>query len=60
MFRSILRLSPQDTLAAAYLATGKIAPAHQGVDLNVGGAAVCEAIAEVTGVSKAKVGLCKL
>ena len=55
MFRSILRLSPDDTLPAVYLATGRIAPAHQGIELNVGGAAVCDAIAEVTGVSKAKI-----
>ena len=55
MFRSILRLSPEDTLAAVYLTTGKIASAHEGIELNVGGSAVCDAIAEVTGVAKAKV-----
>jgi hypothetical protein len=53
MFRSILRLSPQDTLAAVHLTTGKMTA---GVDLNIGGAAVCEAIAEVSGVAKKKVG----
>ena len=51
MFRSILRLSPQDTLAAVHLTTGKMTA---GVDLNIGGAAVCEAIAEVAGVAKKK------
>ena len=50
MFRSILRLSPQDILAAVMLTTGKIAPAQEGIELNVGGSAVCDAIAEVTGV----------
>jgi len=51
MFRSVLRLSPEDTLACVYLTTGKIAPASEGTDLNIGGSAVCAAIAEVTGVS---------
>jgi hypothetical protein len=55
MFRSILRLSPQDTLAAVHLTLGKIASAHEDIELNVGGAAVCDAIAEVTGVGKAKI-----
>jgi hypothetical protein len=55
MFRSILRLSPKDTLAAVYLTTGKIAPAHEGIELNIGGAAVCDAIVQVTGISKARI-----
>ena len=55
MFRSILRLSPEDTLAAVYLTTGKIAPAHEGIELNIGGAAVCDAIVQVTGISKARI-----
>ena len=36
-FRSVLALSPADLVAAAYLATGKVAPDYEGMELNVGG-----------------------
>ena len=54
MFRSILCLTPEDVLPAVYLAVGKIAPAHEGVELNVGDSAISDAVAEVTGVSRSR------
>jgi hypothetical protein len=35
-FRSVLALGPQDLVAVAYLATGKVAPDYEGIELNVG------------------------
>jgi hypothetical protein len=39
-FRSVLALSPQDIVPAAYLASGRIAPDYAGLELNVGGGTV--------------------
>jgi DNA ligase-1 len=41
-----------DLRAAAYLACGKIAPEHEGLELSVGGSAVSTAIREATGVTR--------
>ena len=54
MFRSIYALAPEDLTAAAYLVTGEVAPAHENVELNVGGSIVMQAVSEVSGVSRSK------
>jgi DNA ligase-1 len=38
-----------DDLVPIYLCTGKIAPAHEGIELGVGEALIIKSIAEVTG-----------
>ncbi|GAB4816048.1 hypothetical protein N2152v2_003094 [Parachlorella kessleri] len=53
-FRSVLALSAADLVPAAYLATGKVAPDYEGMELNVGGSTVSAAIVEATGVSKGR------
>ncbi|KAL6766970.1 LIG6 [Auxenochlorella protothecoides x Auxenochlorella symbiontica] len=52
MFRSVLALSPDDLVATAYLATGKVAPDYEGLELSVGGGTVGAAIREAMGVSR--------
>ena len=42
----------EDLLPAAYLTCGKIAPEHEGVELNVGGSVISAAIREATGVTR--------
>ncbi|KAL0029207.1 hypothetical protein WJX79_003015 [Trebouxia sp. C0005] len=54
MFRSILALSPEDMLQAAYLTIGKLAPDYENVELSVGGSTVAAAVVEATGTSRAK------
>lgn len=54
LLASILALNPQDLLPALYLATNRIAPDFEKAELNVGGATVAGAVAEVTGVSRAR------
>ena len=44
----------EDLLPAAYLTCGKIAPEHEGVELNVGGSVISAAIREATGVTRQK------
>lgn len=48
MFRSILALCPEDMLPAVYLTTGKLAPAHENLELSVGGSLISDAIKEVS------------
>lgn len=45
---------PDDVVATAYLTMGKIAPEHEGTELNVGGSIISTAIREATGVSRQK------
>ncbi|KFM27440.1 DNA ligase 1 [Auxenochlorella protothecoides] len=60
MFRSVrvrpsgvvMALSPDDLVATAYLATGKVAPDYEGLELSVGGGTVGAAIREAMGVSR--------
>lgn len=47
-------LHAEDLCAAAYLACGKIAPEHEGLELNVGGSIISAAIREATGVTRAR------
>ncbi|KAK9793179.1 hypothetical protein WJX73_007861 [Symbiochloris irregularis] len=54
MFRSVLELSPEDLLPAAYLVSGRLAPDYENLELKVGGATVAAAVTEATGVSRAK------
>lgn len=45
-------LYAEDLLPAAYLVCGKIAPEHEGLELNVGGSIISAAIREATGVTR--------
>lgn len=47
------RARAEDLIAAAYLACGKIAPEHEGLELSVGGSAISAAIREATGARPA-------
>jgi ATP-dependent DNA ligase len=52
-FRSVLALGgAEDVAAFAYLALGKVAPDHAGLELGVGCATAAAALAEATGVSR--------
>ena len=49
-FRTILAAgTPEDLLAAVYLASNTIAPQHEGVDLGIGDATLIKMLAEATG-----------
>jgi hypothetical protein len=52
--RSVAALSPQDLLPSALLVLGKVGPDHEGVEVNVGGAMVGQALEETTGVTRDK------
>lgn len=52
--RSVLALTPEDLLPAAYLACGRIAPDHQGLELSVGGSTVAAALVASTGVARGR------
>ncbi|KAL7544884.1 hypothetical protein ACHAWF_008242 [Thalassiosira exigua] len=52
MFRSILALSPESTVAAIYLTIGTLGPEHQKLELGIGGSAVAACVSEVAGVSR--------
>lgn len=54
MFRSVLAIAPDHLLETVYLACGKIAPDHLGVELNVGGSIVSLSICEATGSKRSK------
>lgn len=54
MFRTLLALAPGDMMQATYLTFGRVAPEHEGVELNVGGSTVAAALSEATGVSRAR------
>ena len=54
MFRAILASTPDDLLPAVYLTMGKVAPDHDGVELNVGGKTVSDAVCEVAGTTRRK------
>ena len=54
-FRTILASSPDDLLAAVYLASNTIAPQHEGVDLGIGDATLIKALAEATGRKEAAI-----
>lgn len=55
MFRSLLALSPEDVLPAAYLCTNKIAADHENVELNIGGTLVTSALEEACGTNRSKI-----
>ena len=54
-FLRVLRRAPNDLLPVVYLTLGRVANAHDGVELGVGHAAVAAAVAEVTGASRRRV-----
>lgn len=51
-FRSILILSKDDILKAAYLFLGRLAPDYVGIELNIGGSTVSSAITDALGISR--------
>jgi len=48
-FRTVIATTPEDLLVTVYLATGSVAPAHAGIELGIGDAAIIRAVAESTG-----------
>lgn len=55
MFRSLLVLSPEDVLPAAYLCTNNIAPDYENMELNIGGSIVIAALEEACGTNRSKI-----
>ena len=51
-FRSILLLSKDDIIKAAYLFLGRLAPDYKGIELNIGGSTVSSAITDALGISR--------
>ncbi|KAL2651262.1 hypothetical protein R1flu_019390 [Riccia fluitans] len=49
VFRTVIATTPEDLLAVVYLAANKIAPAHEGVELGIGDAAIIKTLAEAYG-----------
>eukprot|EP00793_Prasinoderma_coloniale_P005802 PRCOL_00004276-RA len=47
--RTIATLTPEDMLPAVYMFARKLAPAHEGVEMNVGDAALIKTLCEATG-----------
>lgn len=52
MFRSILALSPESTVAAIYLTIGRLGPEHEKLELGIGGSTVAQCVSDVTGASR--------
>lgn len=55
VFRTVITTTPEDLLPIVYLSVNKVAPAHHGVELGIGDAAVIKTIAETFGKSEAQV-----
>mmetsp|Transcript_10741 Transcript_10741/g.40352 ORF Transcript_10741/g.40352 Transcript_10741/m.40352 type:complete len:1482 (-) Transcript_10741:96-4541(-) len=53
-FRTLYLHHPGDLLPSVYLLTNHIAPANEGVELNIGGGVVSAAISEVTGTPRSR------
>ncbi|OAE25752.1 hypothetical protein AXG93_4368s2120 [Marchantia polymorpha subsp. ruderalis] len=49
VFRTVIATSPGDLLAVVYLSANKVAPAHEGVELGIGDAAIIKTLAEAYG-----------
>ena len=50
-FRTVIATSPSDLLPAMALATGKLAPAYEGIELGIGDSIMMKAVAETCGRS---------
>jgi hypothetical protein len=50
----VLALTPEDLLPAAYLALGRVAADHAGLELSVGGGTVGAALRACTGVTRTR------
>ena len=51
-WRAVMALTPPDVLPCVLLATGRVAAAHEDLELGVGGASVSSAVMEATGATK--------
>ena len=55
MLRTVIATTPDDLVAAVYLAANEIAPAHEGVELGIGEGSIIKAISEAFGRTEAQV-----
>eukprot|EP00026_Physarum_polycephalum_P001905 Phypoly_transcript_01908.p1 GENE.Phypoly_transcript_01908~~Phypoly_transcript_01908.p1 ORF type:complete len:972 (+),score=243.78 Phypoly_transcript_01908:40-2955(+) len=49
LYRSVIALTPEDLVMIVYLTTNRIAPAYEGIELNLGEALLIKTIADATG-----------
>lgn len=49
ILRTAMLMTPADVLPMVYLAAGRVAPPHEGVELGIGDATIIKALAEATG-----------
>ncbi|KAK6246843.1 hypothetical protein QUC31_018408 [Theobroma cacao] len=55
MLRTVIDTTPDDLVAAVYLAANKVAPAHEGLELGIGDASIIKALAEACGRTESQV-----
>ena len=55
VFRTVIVTRPEDLLPIVYLTVNRVAPAHYGIELGIGDAAIIKTIAETFGKSEAQV-----
>ncbi|KAK6926720.1 DNA ligase, ATP-dependent, N-terminal [Dillenia turbinata] len=53
LMRTVIQTMPDNLLAMVYLSANKIAPAHEGVELEIGEASIIKALAKVCGSKEA-------
>ncbi|CAM6116133.1 unnamed protein product [Calypogeia fissa] len=55
MFRTVIATTPGDLLPVVYLSANKVAPAHEGIELGIGDAAIIKTLAEAYGTNEDKI-----
>ncbi|KAI3989583.1 hypothetical protein MKX01_036192 [Papaver californicum] len=55
VFRTVIPTTPGDLVSFVYLSAGKIYPAHDGVELGIGDAAIIKSISEAYGKSETQI-----
>lgn len=55
MLRTVISTTPDDLVAVVYLLANRIAPAHEGLELGIGDAAIIKALAEACGAKEAHI-----